>query len=162
MAAVIESVEVEVPIRTAYDQWTQFESFPHFMDGVENVAQVSDTMTHWRITIGGVAREFDAVITQQHPDQMVAWKSVSGPTHAGQVTFEKIDADHTRVTAQMQTDPEGLVENLADKLGILSRRTKADLQRFKEFIEGRDTATGAWRGDIPGELPGGNADPGVG
>jgi uncharacterized membrane protein len=103
--------------------------------------------------IGGVTREFDAVITQQHPDQMVAWKSVSGPTHIGQVTFEKIDSDHTRVTAQMQTDPEGLAENLADKLGVLARRTKADLQRFKEFIEERGTATGAWRGNIPGGHP---------
>ncbi|NQE67302.1 putative 17.2 kDa protein in melC2-rnhH intergenic region [Nocardia gamkensis] len=143
------TVDVEVPVRTAYNQWTQFESFPHFMEGVEAVDQLDDRHTHWRVHVGPSTREFDATITEQHPDERIAWKSDSGPKHAGVVTFHRLDDTHTRVTAQMDVDPEGFVENVADKLGVLKHRVSGDLERFKHFVEERGSETGAWRGDIP-------------
>ncbi len=143
------TVDVEVPVRTAYNQWTQFESFPHFMEGVEAVDQLDDRHTHWRVHVGPSTREFDATITEQHPDERIAWKSDSGPKHAGVVTFHRLDDTHTRVTAQMDVDPEGFVENVADKLGVLKHRVSGDLERFKHFVEERGRETGAWRGDIP-------------
>jgi uncharacterized membrane protein len=149
MSTVTESVDVAVPVRTAYDQWTQFETFPSFMEGVESVTQKADTLTHWKIKIGGVEREFDARITEQHPDERVAWESLDGPRHAGVVTFHRLDAARTRVTLQMETDPEGVVENAADAMGFLSRRAKGDMKRFADFIEKRGGETGAWRGDVP-------------
>ncbi|WP_026422838.1 SRPBCC family protein [Actinokineospora inagensis] len=149
MSTITESVDVKVTVSTAYNQWTQFESFPRFMDGVEEIRQTGSTHTHWRITVAGVTKEFDATITEQKPDERVAWKSDSGPTHAGVITFHYIDEDTTRVTAQMDIDPEGFVENVADKLGILDRKVKGDMERFKAFIENRDGhETGAWRGDV--------------
>jgi len=148
MTTVTESVDVQVPVSTAYNQWTQFESFSQFMDGVDEVRQLDDTHTHWVTSIGGVRREFDAKITEQHPDERVAWKSESGPTHAGVVTFHRLDEAKTRVTAQMEIDPDGFVENVADKLGIIDRKVKGDMQRFKSFIEHRGQETGAWRGDV--------------
>nr|MBA3277481.1 SRPBCC family protein [Geodermatophilaceae bacterium] len=147
-----ESVDVEVPIKVAYDQWTQFESFPQFMDGVEEIRQLDDTHTHWVVKVGGVTREFDATITEQHPEERVAWRTDDGPNHAGVVTFHRLDDNQTRVTAQMDIDPEGFVENVADKVGILDRKVKGDMKRFKEFIESRGSATGSWRGDV--ERPG--------
>jgi len=149
MSTVTESVDVAVPVRTAYNQWTQFESFPRFMEGVETVSQKSDRMTHWKIKIGGVTREFDARITEQHPDERVAWQSVDGPKHAGVVTFHRLDDTHTRVTLQMETDPEGVVETAVDATGLLARRAKGDMMRFAEFIQERGGETGAWRGDVP-------------
>lgn len=143
------TVDVEVPVRTAYNQWTQFESFPQFMEGVEAVDQLDDRHTHWRVHVGPSTREFDATITEQHPDERIAWKSDSGPNHAGVVTFHRLDDTHTRVTAQMDVDPEGFVENVADKLGVLKHRVSGDLERFKHFVEERGRETGAWRGDIP-------------
>jgi len=143
-----ESIEVDVPVSTAYNQWTQFESFPQFMEGVERVDQVTDTMTHWVTKIGGVAREFDAEITEQHPDERVAWRSVDGSSHAGVVTFHRIAPAKTRIMLQMDFEPEGVVEQAGEKLGIVSRRLKGDLQRFKQFIESRGADTGAWRGDV--------------
>ncbi len=148
MSTVTESVDVDVPIKTAYDQWTQFESFPEFMDGVQEIRQIDDTRNHWVIKVGGVTREFDATITEQHPDERVAWRADDGPDHAGVVTFHRIDDNKTRVTAQMDIDPDGFVENLADKAGILDRRVKGDMKRFKEFIEGRGAPSGEWRGDV--------------
>ncbi len=149
MSTITETVDVQVPLSTAYDQWTQFETFPEFMEGVEEIRQLDDTHTHWVTKAGGVTREFDATIIEQRPDERVAWKSDSGPNHAGVVTFRRIDADTTRVTAEMDIDPEGFVEKAADKLGILDRRVKGDMQRFKDFIEGRGHETGSWRGDVP-------------
>ncbi|WP_442800108.1 SRPBCC family protein [Nocardia sp. NBC_01730] len=146
---MIATVDVEVPVRTAYNQWTQFESFPQFMEGVEAVRQLDDRHMHWRIRVGPSTREFDATITEQHPDERVAWKSVSGPRHAGVITFHRLDDTHTRVTAQMDVDPEGFVETAADKLDILTDRVQKDMQRFKEFLECQGHETGAWRGDIP-------------
>jgi uncharacterized membrane protein len=142
------SVDVNQPISTVYNQWTQFESFPEFMEGVEQVQQTDATHTHWRIKVGPISREFDATITEQHPEERVAWKSDSGPEHAGVVTFHRLDDGKTRVTTQMDVDPEGFIENAADKLGILKARVHGDLERFKKFIESRPGETGAWRGDV--------------
>jgi len=139
---------VKRPIDVVYNQWTQFESFPEFMEGVERIDQRDDTHLHWVIKVGGVTREFDATVTEQHPEERVAWKSDSGPDHAGVVTFHRLDDDTTRVTTQMDVDPEGFIENVADKLGILKARVNGDLERFKKFIESRSTETGGWRGDV--------------
>ncbi len=149
MSSVTESVDVAVPVRTAYNQWTQFEEFPQFMEGVTEIRQVDDTMTHWKTEIGGVKREFDAAITEQLPDERVAWTSTGGTKQAGVVTFHRLDADHTRVTVQLDFEPDGLVEQAGDKLGVVDRRVKGDMKRFKEFIEGRGgVETGAWRGQV--------------
>ncbi|UGT64014.1 SRPBCC family protein [Nocardia asteroides] len=149
MSTMTAAVDVEVPIRTAYNQWTQFESFPHFMEGVEEIRQLDDKHTHWRIKVGPVTKEFDATITEQHPDERVAWKSDSGPEHAGVITFHRLDDTHTRVTAQIDVDPDGFLEQVADKTGVLKHRVNGDLDRFKTFIEKQGHETGAWRGDVP-------------
>lgn len=146
---VQESIDVHVPIRTAYNQWTQFESFPNFMDGVESIAQLDDTHTHWKIKVGGQEREFDASITEQRPDERVAWKSTGGTQHAGVVTFHRLTDDDTRVTVQMDWQPEGFAEKAGAAIGADDRRVKADLRRFKSFIEHRESETGSWRGEVP-------------
>jgi uncharacterized membrane protein len=148
MSTVEESIDVSVPVRTAYDQWTQFEEFPQFMEGVEEIRQLDDTHTHWKTKIAGVEREFDAEITEQHPDHRVAWRSTSGTEHAGVVTFHRLDDNTTRVMVQLDTEPDGIVEQAGDKLGLVKRRVKGDLERFKELIESRGSASGAWRGDV--------------
>lgn len=149
MSTIEQSIDVEVPVRTAYDQWTQFEEFPRFMEGVDRIEQVTPTWTRWETSIAGVHREFDAEITEQRPDERVAWRSVAEPRQAGVVTFHRIDPATTRVMVQMEFDPEGFAEQAADKLNIVERRVKGDLKRFKSFIEERDTPTGSWRGEIP-------------
>ncbi len=149
MSTITESVEVDVDVRSAYDQWTQFETFPEFMEGVDEVRQLDDTHLHWTVSVGPVTREFDATVTDQVPDQKVAWHSDSGPEHAGEVTFEKIADDRTRVTTAITVDPEGFIEKVGDRTGLLERRVKGDLERFKQFIESRDGhETGAWRGEV--------------
>jgi uncharacterized membrane protein len=148
MASVTKSIDVNVPVRTAYDQWTQFESFPQFMEGVEDVRQQGDKRLHWRAKIGGKTQEWDAEITEQHPDHRVAWRSTMGDTNAGVVTFHQLDPRQTRVTTQIDYEPQGVVEHVGDALGVLDRRVQGDLKRFKEFIESRGVETGAWRGDI--------------
>ena len=148
MATIEQTVDVEAPIRTVYDQWTQFEEFPRFMGGVDEVRQVSDRLTHWKTSIGGVTREFDAEIVDQHPDQRVAWRSVDGTTHAGAVTFEKLDEFRTRVAARIDWQPESAVEKIGAAVGVDDRQVKADLERFRTFIVERGSETGAWRGDI--------------
>ncbi|GAB3006585.1 SRPBCC family protein [Amycolatopsis acidiphila] len=148
MSTITETVDVDVPVTTAYNQWTQFESFPQFMEGVEQIRQLDDTHLHWVTKVGGATREFDATITEQHPDERVAWRSDSGPNHAGVITFHRLNDSTTRVTAQMDIDPEGFAENVGDKLGVLDRRVKNDMRRFKEFIEHRGGETGSWRGDV--------------
>ncbi len=142
------TVEVSAPVRVAYNQWTQFEEFPRFMSGVESVTQLTDERLHWKVNIAGVEREFDTTITEQTPDHRIAWTTNAGPQHAGVVTFHKIDEDITRVTLQMDYDPDGLLENVADKLGFVSARIKGDMDSFKAFIEDQDAASGAWRGTI--------------
>jgi uncharacterized membrane protein len=148
MPSVQESIDVDVPLTTVYNQWTQFEDFPHFMGGVERVTQVSDTLTHWKTSIGGVEREFDAEITEQHPDERVAWKSVDGKTHAGVVTFHRLSDTSTRVMVQIDWETESLTEKAGAVLGVDDRQVKKDLDRFKEFIESRGVETGGWRGDV--------------
>jgi uncharacterized membrane protein len=150
---IIESVNVTVPIRAAYDQWTQFETFPQFMDGVEEIRQLDDTTLHWTTRIAGVTREFDARITEQLPDERVAWKSLDGPAHAGVVTFHRLDETTTRVTAQLEIDPEGFAEKAGDRVGALTHRVKGDLHRFKTFIESRGVQTGGWRGKVDRPQP---------
>jgi uncharacterized membrane protein len=149
MSQVQESIEVAVPVRTAYNQWTQFEAFPEFMSGVERVEQRTDTLTHWVTKVDGVQREFDARITEQIPDERVAWTTVAGDARqAGVVTFHRLDDDHTKVMLQMEFQPEGVAETVGDKLGFVKRQTKGDLERFKQFIEKRGQETGGWRGAV--------------
>ncbi|MEV1050315.1 SRPBCC family protein [Streptomyces sp. NPDC049887] len=148
MSQVEESIEVDVPVRAAYNQWTQFTSFPEFMDGVERVDQLSDTLTHWTTSIDGVQRQFDAKITEQIPDERVAWTTVEGERQAGVVTFHRLAETRTKVMLQMDFDPQGLAETVGDKLGFVRRQVTGDLERFKRFIEARGTETGGWRGEV--------------
>jgi uncharacterized membrane protein len=150
MASIEQSIEVDVPVRTAYNQWTQFEEFPRFMEGVEQVRQLDDKRLHWKAKIAGKAKEWDAEITEQRPDERIAWTSRNGPWNAGVVTFHRLSDTRTKVMLQLDYDPEGVVENVGDALGVVSARVKGDLQRFKEFIEQRGRETGAWRGEIEG------------
>ncbi len=148
MATIEKSIDVDVPVRTAYDQWTQFEEFPRFMEGIQEVNQKDDKNLHWVATVGGQRKEWDAEIVEQIPDQRVAWRSKAGDANAGVVTFHKLDDAKTRVMLQMDYDPEGIVESAGNALGFVSRRVEGDLGRFKEFIEERGTETGAWRGEV--------------
>jgi uncharacterized membrane protein len=148
MSTIVESIDVQVPVRTAYNQWTQFEEFPQFMDGVERVDQVDDTRLHWVAKVGGKTKEWDAKITEQTPDQRVAWTATAGAENAGVVTFHFIDDNTSRIMLQVEYDPDGIVETVGDKLGFVGRRVSGDLQRFKDFIESRHVETGAWRGTI--------------
>ena len=148
MSTIEESIQVDVPLRIAYNQWTQFEDFPRFMEGVESVTQLDDRHIHWVVNIAGVRREWDAKISEQHPDERVAWAATDGTNHAGVVTFHRIDADTTRIMLQLDFEPDGLTEAVGDALGFVRRRAAGDLARFKDFVEDRQRETGAWRGDI--------------
>jgi uncharacterized membrane protein len=149
MTQIEESVEVHVPVRTAYNQWTQFETFPEFMSGVERIEQRSDTLTHWVTKVDGVRREFDAEITEQIPDERVAWTTVGGEARqAGVVTFHHLSEERTKVMLQMDFEPTGAAEKVADRLGVVKRQTKGDLERFKTFIEKRGRESGEWRGAV--------------
>ncbi|MFJ9797558.1 SRPBCC family protein [Streptomyces sp. NPDC101145] len=147
MSKVKETVEVEVPVRTAYNQWTQFEEFPNFMEGVEEVRQLDDRHNHWTTKIGGVRREFDTEIVDQLPDERIAWRTVGGDTQQkGVVSFQRVDDTHTRVELVMDVEPSGAAEKAADMTGTIDRRVKGDMRRFKEYIESRGGESGAWRG----------------
>ncbi|WP_171172154.1 SRPBCC family protein [Streptomyces sp. I05A-00742] len=149
MSQIEESIEVAVPVTTAYNQWTQFEDFPQFMEGVERIEQRTPTLTHWVTSTDGVRREFDAVITEQIPDERVAWTTVDGDVRqAGVVTFHRLDATRTKVMLQFAHTPEGVVDTVGDKLGFVRRQAKGDLRRFKTFIEARGLETGRWRGRV--------------
>ena len=148
MASVVESIDVKAPVSTVYNQWTQFEEFPRFMEGVKSVTQTDDTHLRWVAEIAGKDKEWDAEITEQHPDERVAWNAISGAENAGVVTFHRLDDNKTRVTVQMDVDPEGVVENVGDAVGVPDRQVKGDLERFKEFIESRGRETGSWRGEV--------------
>jgi uncharacterized membrane protein len=149
MSSIIEqSIEVKVPVSTAYNQWTQFEEFPRFMEGVEKIIQQDDKRLHWVVEIGGQTREWDATITEQTPDQRIAWRADGDVKNAGVVTFHRIDDNTTRIMLQVEYEPEGLAEKAADLIGIVKGRVKGDLARFKEFIESRGSETGAWRGEV--------------
>ena len=148
MATLQETIEVDVPVSTAYNQWTQFESFPEFMRGVESVEQIDETSLHFRTDIGGVRREYSAQITEQLPDRRIAWVSTDKPRNAGEVSFEPLGPDHTRVTVALEWEPEGLVEKAGAAVGADSHQVSADLKRFKQFIEARGIETGAWRSAV--------------
>jgi len=148
MSQIIETIDVDVPVRTAYNQWTQFESFPAFMEGVERVSQVDDTTLEWVATIAGQRKEWRARITEQEPDQRIAWTSITGAQNAGVVSFHRLDDGSTRVTLQLDVEPEGPVESVGDAIGVVARTARGDLERFKTFIETRGTETGAWRGRV--------------
>ncbi|MBC7275559.1 SRPBCC family protein [Nocardioides sp.] len=149
MSTIEKSVQVEVPVSTAYDQWTQFESFPQFMEGVESVQQLDDKRLHWKAEIGGVTREWDAEIVHQVPDERITWRAVEGSENQGTVSFASDEMGKaTRVTLRLEYEPEGAVEKTGDVLNIVDRRAKGDLERFKDFIEQRGTETGAWRGEV--------------
>ncbi len=148
MSSVTKSIDVQVPISTAYNQWTQFETFPQFMEGVKEVHQLDDKRLHWRAVVGGREQEWDARITEQIPDQRIAWTSTSGDMNAGAVDFHRISDDMTRITLTIDYDPQGFLESLGDALGFMDRRVDGDLKRFKQFIESRGSETGGWRGTI--------------
>ncbi|MFE2515718.1 SRPBCC family protein [Streptomyces mirabilis] len=152
MSTVKEAVDVEVSLRTAYDQWTQFEEFPQFMEGVEEVRQLDDRHNHWTTKIGGVRREFDTEIVDQLPDDRITWRSVGGDIRqSGSVRFERLDDTHTRVELTMDVEPTGVAEKSADALGVIDRRVKGDLHRFKDYVE-REGGGDGWRGRIrPGD-----------
>jgi len=156
MARVEKSVEIERPLRMVYDQWTQFEEFPRFMEGVEEVHQLDDKTLHWKARIAGKTEEWVAEIVQQIPDQSIAWRHTRGAVNAGVVTFTPLDARRSRVTLALEYDPKSFVEKVGDVLGVVSRRIEGDLERFKRFVEERTTETGAWRGEIK---PSGEVDP---
>ena len=149
MPNAIETVDVNVPVTVAYNQWTKFEEFPKFLSFVESITQVNDTLTEWKVKIGGVEREFEAQITEQHPDERVAWNSTGGQVdHGGVVTFHKLAENETRVTVQLDWQATGLMEKAGAALGIDNLAIKKDLANFKEFIEAKGTDDGGWRGDV--------------
>jgi uncharacterized membrane protein len=148
MSKIMEAVDVRVPVRTAYDQWTQFETFPKFMEGIKSVRQLDDTTLEWVADVAGREKTWTARITEQEPDQRIAWTSTDGAHNAGVVTFHRLDDARSRVTLQLDVDPDGPIENAGDALGLVSRRVKGDMDRFREFIEARGSETGAWRGEV--------------
>lgn len=148
MSEVTQSIDVNVPVRTAYDQWTQFESFPQFMDGVKEIRQLDDTHLHWVADVNGKTEEWDAVVTEQLPDERVAWRSTTGQPNSGVVTFHRVGDNETRVTVQLEWSPQGLTESVGSALGFDDRQVKQDLENFKRFVEERGAPTGAWRGEV--------------
>jgi len=148
MSTIEKSIEVNVPVRTAYNQWTQFEEFPRFMAGVKEVKQLNDRQLHWKAEISGLEKEWDAEIIEQTPDQRIAWTSRGGFLNGGVVTFHRLSDARSMVMLQMWYDPQGFLENTGDALGVVSSRIQGDLERFKEFIEQRGQETGSWRGQV--------------
>ncbi|MGZ8216005.1 SRPBCC family protein [Methylomagnum sp.] len=148
MATLHQSIEIDVPVRVAYNQWTQFEEFPNFMENIEEVRQLDDKHLHWRAALGGTEKEWDTEITEQVPDQRIAWRTVQGAQNHGVVNFESLDAARTRVTVDVEYQPESVMEKVGDMLGMVSSNVEDDLENFKEFIESQGKETGAWRGEI--------------
>jgi uncharacterized membrane protein len=150
MEHIEKSIDVNAPLSAVYNQWTQFEDFPEFMEGVTEVRQLDDKRLHWKAKIAGKEKEWDAEIFEQTPDACIAWRSISGVMNSGKVSFQSLGPDKTRVNLKINYDPQGIVENLGGALGVVSARVQGDLNRFKDFIESRRTETGAWRGEIHG------------
>ena len=148
MAKIEQTIDVAVPVREAYDQWTQFESFPEFMDGIKQVRQLDDRTLEWVADVAGTEKRWKATITEQEPDQRIAWTSTEGARNAGVVTFHRLGEGRSRVTLQLDVEPDGPIETVGDALGVVRNRVKDDMKRFKAFIESRGTETGAWRGEI--------------
>jgi uncharacterized membrane protein len=165
METIEKTIEVDAPVSTVYNQWTQFEEFPKFMEGVRQVIQLDDKRLHWVAEIGGRRKEWDAEIFEQIPDQSIAWRSMGGAKNTGQVMFAPAGENGTRICLRLNYDPEGALENVAGALGVVGRRVEGDLERFKEFIQSRQRESGAWRGEIHGKKvappgsPGSNAVP---
>ena len=151
---VEKNIIVDVPVSTAYNQWTQFEDFPQFMGGVQQVEQLDDRRLHWVAEIGGVKREWYAEILEQRTDEKIAWAATEGATNAGAVYFAPIGLSKTEVRLELEYEPEGMVEKVGDALSIVERRAQADLEKFKKFIESKGEETGAWRGEVPGTTAG--------
>lgn len=152
MASTIEeTIDVEVPVSTAYNQWTQFEEFPRFMKNVKQVRQLDDARLQWTAEIGGVAEVWEAEITEQHPDSRIAWRATAGKRNSGAVTFHRLGENQTRINLQLEWEPDGLKESIGGLLDVDSREVAEDLERFKELVEARGPeGTGGWRGEIPG------------
>lgn len=148
MSTTQKSIEIDLPVSTVYNQWTQFEDFPEFMDGVERVTQLDDKRLHWVAEIAGTREEWDAEIVDQQPDRRIAWRAITGTTNDGVVSFEPSGPNSTRVTLDLDVEPEGLKEKVGEKLGFVSKQVEGDLERFKQFIESRRVETGAWRGEL--------------
>lgn len=148
MHTVTSEIDVHLPVQTVYDQWSQFEDFPKFMSGVEEVRQIDDTHTYWRVHVGGVERDFRAEIVEQKPGERVAWRSIRGPQHAGVVTFHHLGENLTRVRLQLEWDPEGFLENIGAAFQIDDARVAADLKEFARLLESNGFATGSWRGTV--------------
>lgn len=148
MASVKKTIDIPAPIHEVYNQWTQFESFPQFMEGVKEVRQVDDKHLHWRAEVAGREDEWEAEITEQIPDTRIAWRSLNGRQNAGAVDFHRLSDDQTQVSLTMEVEPAGVVEKVGDALGIVDRQVERDLERFRDFMAERQTATGAWRGEI--------------
>ena len=148
MSTTQKSIEIDLPVSTVYNQWTQFEDFPEFMDGVESVTQLDDKRLHWVAEIAGTREEWDAEIVDQEPDRRIAWRAITGTTNDGVVSFEPSGPNSTRVTLDLDIEPEGLKEKVGEKLGFVSKQVEGDLERFKQFIESRQVETGAWRGEV--------------
>jgi uncharacterized membrane protein len=156
MTTIEKSITVEVPVHTAYNQWTQFESFPRFMDGVEEVRQLDPKRLHWKASIAGVTREWDAEIVDQTPDERITWRAIDGPTNVGTVSFASTGGSESRVTLRMEFEPEGFVEKAGEMLHMVDHQVEKDLDRFKHFIETEGHETGAWRGEVsPGDASSG-------
>jgi uncharacterized membrane protein len=153
MSTAEQSIEVDVPVRVAYDQWTQFESFPEFMDEVAEVRQIDDTHLHWRARAGGHEAEWDALVTEQVPDRRIAWRATDGKENGGLVTFEPVEEARTRVTVRIDYEPEGMMERVGAAFGADSREVKSALRSFKELIERRNAPSGGWRGTVEGGQP---------
>ncbi|HKU31545.1 MAG TPA: SRPBCC family protein [Arthrobacter sp.] len=148
MSTVNQTIDVEVPVSVAYNQWTQFESFPEFMKGVEAVEQIDETALHFSTNVGGVKRDYNAQILEQVPDSLVSWASIDGPRNSGSVRFEPLSADRTRVSVDIEWEPETFAEKAGSLVGVDDLRVAADLDKFKDFIEKRGGETGAWRGTV--------------
>jgi uncharacterized membrane protein len=148
MSSIEESIDVNVPVSTAYNQWTQFQDFPKFMDSVQEVKQLDDSHLHWRANVAGKEEQWDSEITEQIPDQRIAWRSTSGVRNAGDVTFQKLSDAKTRIKLKMDYEPQSADEKIGDALGLVRMQTKGNLKRFKELLESRGAETGAWRGSI--------------
>ena len=146
-----DSIDVAMPIRVAYDQWTQFEQFPQFMEGVDRVVQLDDKHLEWTATVAGREKRWTAEITDQTPDTRIAWKSTSGADNAGAVLFQPLGPDHTRITLKLDADPEGPIETVGAGIGLLERRVKGDLERFRDHVQAAGPTGVGWRGEIHGD-----------
>ena len=150
MEQLQKTFEIDVPLRAAYNQWTQFEEFPQFMEGVQEVRQLDDTHLHWRASVAGKEKEWDAEITEQVPDSVIAWRSTSGAPNGGRVSFEALGPERTRIDLQMLYEPESALEKAGDAMGVVSRQVDRTVDGFKEYIERRGRETGGWRGEVHG------------